>query len=144
MSSEPRVDRHEKDNVELVQNKFSGVQRSGRIENKSGLASSILNQLEGSIDVIGGLRVESNVGSSSINEVVDGGIYGRNHKVNVDRGGNSMISKSFAYHWANSEVGDVVVVHNIKVNNIGSCLQYVVDFFSELGESAERMEGAIK
>ena len=45
-----------------------------------------------------------------------------------------MVTKGLADHGTNGQVGDVVVVHNVKVNNVGTSLQDIVDFFTKLGK----------
>ena len=134
LSSESRVDRHEKDDVKLVQDVLGTIETCSRVENKSSLASSFLDQGEGSVNVVGGLRVECDVGSSGINEGLDGFIDGGNHKVDIDGGGDTVVAKGLADHRSDCQVRNVVVVHDIKVNNIGSGLQHVVDFGTEAGE----------
>ena len=134
LSSESRVDRHEKDDVKLVQDVLGGIKRGTRVENKSGLASSVLDQLKGSVDVVGGLRVEGDVRGSGIDEGLDGLIDRGNHKMDIDRGGNAVVTKGLADHRSDGQVRDVVVVHNIEVNDIGSGLQDVVNFGTEAGE----------
>ena len=54
--------------------------------------------------------------------------------MNINWGGDSVVAKSLAHHGSDGKVGDVVVVHNIKVNNVGSGLKHVVDFFAELSK----------
>jgi hypothetical protein len=134
LSTESRVDRHEKNNVKLVQDKFGDIKTSGWVKDKSSLASSSLNELKGSVNMVGGFRVEGDVRSSSINEVTDGGIDRGNHKVNINGGGHSVVTKGLADHRSDGKVGDVVVVHNVKVNNIGTSLEHIVDFLAQLGE----------
>ena len=141
LSSETRVDRHEQDDVELVGDIFGGIQAGGRVEDQSGLASTISDQLERTVDVASGFGVESDVRGTCINEVTDGSINGGNHQVNVNWGGNTVITKSLADHRSDGQVGYVVVVHNVKVNNVGSSLKDIVDF---LTKAAERIEGAMR
>mmetsp|Transcript_14893 Transcript_14893/g.37521 ORF Transcript_14893/g.37521 Transcript_14893/m.37521 type:complete len:275 (-) Transcript_14893:25-849(-) len=138
LSSESRVDRHEKDDVKLVQDVLAAIERCSRVENKSSLASSFLDQGEGSVNVVAGLRVECDVGSSGINEGLDGFIDGGNHKVDIDGGGDTVVAKGLADHRSDCQVRNVVVVHDIKVNNIGSGLQHVVDLGTEAGEISRK------
>mmetsp|Transcript_3537 Transcript_3537/g.7738 ORF Transcript_3537/g.7738 Transcript_3537/m.7738 type:complete len:274 (+) Transcript_3537:107-928(+) len=138
LSSESRVDRHEKNDVKLVHDVLGGIEWCTRVENKSGLASSSLDQLEGSVNVLGCLRVEGDVRSSGINESVDGFIDRGDHKMDINRGGDTVITKGLADHRSDSQVRDVVVVHNIEVNNISSGFQHVVDFGSEHGEISRK------
>lgn len=71
MSTETRIDRHEKDNVKLVRNILGVVQAGGGVEDKSGLASTVLDQLERSVNVVGGFGVEGDVRGTGIDKVTD-------------------------------------------------------------------------
>lgn len=134
LSSESRVDGHEKDDVKLVHDKVADIKTGGGVENKSGLAPSVLDKLKGSVNVVGGLRVEGDVRGTGINEVTNGGIDGGNHEMDIDGGGNSVVTKGLADHRSDGQVGDIVVVHDIEVNNIGSGLKHIVDFLTQHGE----------
>jgi hypothetical protein len=45
-----------------------------------------------------------------------------------------MITESLAYHGSNGKVWNVVVIHDIKVNDIGAGFQHIVDFFTKPGK----------
>ena len=62
----------------------------------------------------------------------------RNHQVNIDRGSDTMITEGLADHGANCQVGDVVVVHDVEVNNVGTGFQNIVDFFTEPGKVSRK------
>jgi hypothetical protein len=96
--------------------------------------------LEGSVNVVGGLRMEGDVRSSGINERGDGLVDRGNHQVDIDRGCNTVVTKGLADHGSDGQVRDVVVVHNIEVNNIGSGLQHVVDFGTKTGKISRKIE----
>jgi hypothetical protein len=134
LSTETGVDGHEKNDIKLVQDVFGSIKWCTRVENKSGLAASFLDQLEGSIDVFSGLRVEGDVRGSSIDEICDGLVDGGHHKMDINRSGDTVITKGLAHHRSNRQVWHVVIVHDIKVNNISSGFQHVVNFATEPGK----------
>lgn len=134
LSSKSGVDGHEKDDVKLVHDVLGGIKTGGRVEDKSGLASSGLDELKGSVNVVGGFRVEGDVRGTGSNEVLDGSINGGNHEVDIDRGSNSVVTKGLADHGSDGQVGDVVVIHDVKVNNIGTGFEHIVDFLTQPGE----------
>mmetsp|Transcript_26496 Transcript_26496/g.45211 ORF Transcript_26496/g.45211 Transcript_26496/m.45211 type:complete len:275 (+) Transcript_26496:148-972(+) len=134
LSAESGVDAHEEDDVELVLDKLGILQGSGGVEDESGLASAVLDQLEGSVDVVGGLGVEGDVRGAGIDKVVDGGVDGADHEMHVDGGGDAVIAEGLAHHGSDGEVGDVVVVHDVEVNDIGAGLEHVIDLLAEFGE----------
>lgn len=48
----------------------------------------------------------------------------------------------FAHQRADSEIGDVVVVHHVEMHQIGASGFNGPHFFTQTGKSADRMEGA--
>lgn len=49
-----------------------------------------------------------------------------------------MVAEGLADHGSNGQVGDIVVVHDVKVNNVGTSLQHVVNFFAEFGKVSRK------
>jgi hypothetical protein len=134
LSTETGVDAHEKDDVELVKDELGVVEGGGGVEDEAGLAAAVLDELEGAVDVVGGLGVEGDVGGTGVDEVGDGGIDGADHEVDVDGGGDAMVAEGLADHGADGEVGDVVVVHDVEMDDVGSGLEDVVNLLAELGK----------
>ena len=134
LSTETGVDAHEEDDVELVQNELGDVQGGGGVEDEAGLAATVLDELEGAVDVVGGLGVEGDVGGAGVDEVGDGGVNGADHEVDVDGGGNTVVTEGLADHGADGQVGNVVVVHDVEVDDVGTGLEDVVDLLAELGK----------
>lgn len=87
---------HQKNNVQLVLHKSTVIKGCGRVEDKSGLAPSVLDELKRPVDVVRGLRVERYVRGSGIDEVLDGSINGGNHEVDIDRGRDTVVAKGLA------------------------------------------------
>ena len=134
LSTEAGVDAHEEDDVELVEDELGVVEGGGGVEDEAGLAAAVLDELEGAVDVVGGLGVEGDVGGAGVDEVGDGGVDGADHEVDVDGGGNAVVAEGLADHGADGEVGHVVVVHDVEVDDVGAGLEDVVDLLAELGE----------
>ena len=40
------------------------------------------------------------------------------HQVNVDRRGDAVVTQRLEHHWANRQVGDIVVIHNVEMDDI--------------------------
>jgi len=138
LSSETGVDRHEKNDIKLVHDELGNIQAGSRVENKSSLASTVFDELERAVDVVGGFGVEGDVRGTGIDKVTDGGINGGNHQMNIDGGGNSVVTKGLAHHGPNGQVGDVVVIHDVEMDNISTGFQNIVDFFAQLGEVSRK------
>ncbi len=45
-----------------------------------------------------------------------------------------MFAQCFADHGADGEVGYVVIVHDVEVDNVGAGGQYVIDFLAQSGK----------
>ena len=134
LSTEAGVDAHEEDDVELVEDEVGVVEGGSGVEDEAGLAAAVLDELEGAVDVVGGLGVEGDVGGTGVDEVGDGGVDGADHEVDVDGGGNAVVAEGLADHGADGEVGDVVVVHDVEVDDVGAGFEDVVDLLTELGK----------
>ena len=49
-----------------------------------------------------------------------------------------MVPKGLADHRSDGKVGDVVVVHNVEVYDVSTCLQNIVNLLTELGEVSRK------
>jgi len=78
--------------------------------------------------------VEGDVGGAGFDEVADDAVDRADHQVHVDRRGNTVLAQGGADHRANGQVGNVVVVHDIEVDDVGTRSQYLVDVFTQAGE----------
>ena len=54
--------------------------------------------------------------------------------MDINRGGDAMLAQRLTHQRADGEVGDIVVVHDIKVHDIRTGGEHVVDFFTEAGK----------
>ena len=58
----------------------------------------------------------------------------RHHQVDVDGSGDAVVAQRTADHRPDGEVGDIVVVHHIKVHHIGAGSEHGIHFVTELRE----------
>ena len=49
-----------------------------------------------------------------------------------------MVPKGLANHGSDCKVGDVVVVHNVEVYDVCTCLQDIINLLAELGEVSRK------
>lgn len=61
LAAKARVHGHEQDDVDLVHNVLQIIKRGRWVENKARLAASIANERERTVNVVGSLRMESDV-----------------------------------------------------------------------------------
>jgi len=134
LPTKARVHGHEEDDINLVQDVLGHGEGGGGVEDQAGLAAFALDELQGSVDVVGGLRVEGDEGGAGIGKVGDDAVDGGDHQMHVNGGGDAVIAQGLADHGANRQVGDVVVVHHIEVHDVSAGGQDVVHFLPELGK----------
>ena len=62
--------------------------------------------------------------------------------MNINGSSHAVVAKGFADHGSNGQVGDIVVVHDVEMNNIGTCFQDIVNFFSQFCEVGRKDRGS--
>jgi len=88
------------------------------------------------------LRVKGDDIGTGFGEVRDDTVHRLDHQVHIDFClGNRTNGRT--HQRTNGQVGYVMVVHHVEVDNIRAGGDDIDDFFTELGELAERMLGAI-
>ncbi|MNH16599.1 hypothetical protein D3C79_762450 [compost metagenome] len=113
---------------------MSRVQGAGRVEHQTGLAAKILDQLHRTVQVLGRLRMNRNVISARLGKCLDHAVYGCDHQVHINRRGNSVAAQGLAELRAHGQVGHIVVIHDIDMDDIGSRSQHLLGFFTQAGK----------
>src|SRR5690606_1226584 len=90
-----------------------------RIEHQPGAAAGIADHLQGTIDVAGRFRMEGDEAGAGGGEIGDQAIDRLDHQVHVDRDGN-VAAHRLADHRPDRQVRDVMVVHDVEVNQVGA------------------------
>jgi len=134
LAAEAGVDRHQQDDVDLVHHVLADVQRRRRVEDEARLAAGGAHEAERAVNVSGRLRVEGDEVGAGVGEVADDGIDRRHHQVDVNRRLDAVVLERLADHRADGEVGHVVVVHDVKVDNISAGSEDILNLLAELGE----------
>jgi len=57
-------------------------------------------------------------------------VYRLDHQVDIDRSSNSMTAQSLANQRANGQIGYIVIIHHIEVNNISPGGKDIIDLFA--------------
>ena len=78
--------------------------------------------------------MEGDIGCTGFDEVADDAIDRADHQVHIDRRRHAIFAQSAANHRANGQVGHVVVVHHIEVDDVGTRGQHLVDVLTQSGE----------
>ena len=84
--------------------------------------------------MLGRFGVEGDIGGAGFDKVADDAIDRADHQMRIDRCGDAVLAQGGADHRADGQVGYVMVVHDIEVNDISTRGEYVVHFFAETGE----------
>ncbi len=80
--------------------------------------------------MISSLGVEGNDTGTGLGKILNHLIDGRDHQMHVDGGGDAIVPKGLTDHRADGEIGHIVVIHDVKMNDIGACSQYSIDLFA--------------
>ena len=82
--------------------------------------------------MIGSFRVESDDIGTGFGEIRNDAIHGLDHQVHVDDGiGHG--ADGFTHQRTDGQVGNIMVVHHVKVNNIGAGGDHISDFLAQFG-----------
>ncbi|MNC57991.1 hypothetical protein D3C75_1076940 [compost metagenome] len=81
-----------------------------------------------------GFRVEGDVGGTRFDKVANDAVNRADHQVHVDRRSNAVLAQSGTDHRTDGQVGDIVIVHDIEVDDVGTRSQYLVDVLAQSGE----------
>ena len=109
------------------------VQRCGWIKYQSRFAALITNQLKGAINVLRCLRMEANDIGAGFCKIGDKAVNRLDHQVNVNRH-LYMGPNRFADQWADCQIGNIMVVHHIEMDDICAGRYDIADFFAQTSE----------
>src|ERR1035437_5591659 len=92
LSAEAWVHRHQQHHIQFWQRVFQYLQRRGRIEYQTGLATAFLDQADGAVDMLGSFRVKGNVSRAGLGEIGNDAIHRLDHQMHVDRSGHAVLA----------------------------------------------------
>ena len=105
----------------------------GRVKDQASLATLVADQRQSAVHVTGGFGVECDDIGAGLGKHRHQCIHGFNHQMhidwNVDMGANR-----FADQRTDGQIGNVMVVHDVKVDPIGTGGGHIANFFSQTGE----------
>ena len=53
-----------------------------------------------------------------------------------------MIAKGFTHHGPDSQIGNIMIVHNVEMHNVGTRFEHVIYLFSQSGEVSSKYGGS--
>src|SRR5690606_16158299 len=130
LAAKARVDRHQQDQIQAFHDMVQPFQRCGGVEHQPGAAAVVADQRQGAIDVAGCLGVKADDVRAGLGKGRYQGIHRFDHQVYVD-GGGGVGAQGGAHHGSHGQVGDVVVVHDVEVDPVGTGRDHVGDFFAQ-------------
>ncbi len=107
--------------------------RRRRIQHQAGLAPRFLDQADGPVHVFRSLRVEADDIGTGLGKIRNDAIDRFDHEVHVDHCPGERADR-FADQRPDRQVGNVMIVHHVEVNDVGARGNHRLDFFAELGE----------
>ncbi len=134
LTAEAGVHRHDEDHVDLVHDVVEVVQRRGRVEHQACLASLAVDQLQAAVDVLGGLGMEGDVAGAGLGEVADDAVHRLHHQVHVDDRVDAVLAQSIAHQGTDGEVGHIVIVHHVEMDEITPGCKDIVTLLPQLCE----------
>ena len=87
--------------------------------------------------------MKGNDAGTSGSEIRHNASTGFHHQMYVDRGGNAVVTQGFQHHWPNRQIGNIVVIHDVKCTTSAQLPGFAVSS-PRRAKSADRIEGAIK
>ncbi len=78
--------------------------------------------------------MEGDVAGTGLGEVTDHAVDRRDHQVGIDLGADAVITQRLAHHRPDGQVGHVMIVHHVEVDDIGPGGQHILDLLPQAGE----------
>ncbi|MCY1448020.1 hypothetical protein D9M71_646650 [compost metagenome] len=81
-----------------------------------------------------GLGMDRDVVGAGLGEGLDHRIHRGDHQVHIDRRGNTVTAQGLAELRAHGQVGHIVIIHDIDMDDIGTGGQHLLGLLSQPGE----------
>src|SRR5579864_4237597 len=103
------------------------------VQCQPGLAAAVVNEPDGSVDVLGRFGVKSDDRGARLGEVGHDAIDWLYHQVHIDRYRQVWLQR-LTNQRSDRKVGNVVVVHDVEVNQVGASSHDCAYFVPETRE----------
>lgn len=139
LAAKAGVHAHEQNQVQIFNHPVQHIQWHGGVEHQTGLDAVRLDVLDAAVHVGRCIRVEADVVCSCLGKGGRQLVHGLDHQVHIDghrlafrRDG--MRLERLADHGAKGEIGNVMVVHHVKVNPVSASCDNSAYFLTQTGE----------
>ena len=130
----PGIHGHQQHEVDLVEHVLEPIERRRRIEHEAALAAALANQLQRPVDVLARFGMKADVGRAGGGEIGNDAIDGLDHQMHVDRRLDAVLAQRFADQRPDREIRDVMVVHDVEMDEVGAGRDDGIDFLAETRE----------
>ena len=115
----------------------TGNGRSG-IKYQTTLTTKITNQLQRPIYMVGRFRMKSNPRGTRLGKIADQIVHRTHHQMHIngslDATLEQVIVESLTHQRADGQIRNIVIIHYIKMNNIGTGSNYSGHIFTQPSE----------
>src|SRR5262249_37848200 len=130
LPTESRIDRHNEHQIELGEHIVEVGERRRRVQYQADAAPGVLDKSNGAIDVLGSLGMETDEIGTGTRKIRDDAIHRLYHQMHVDLCLGERADR-LAHHWAHGEIGYVMIVHYVKVHQVGAGCDHALDFLAQ-------------
>ena len=134
------IHRHDEDEIEPIHDVVEIGKRRRRVEHEPRLAAVVLDETEGAIDVLGSFRVKGDDGRARLCEVGNDPVHRPHHEVHVYRHRRERLDR-FTNDRPDGEIGNVVIVHDVEMYEVGARRNHGADFLAQPGEVGGKYAG---
>ena len=133
LAAEAGVHRHQQHHIQPVEHVFQHINRRGRIEHQACLAAQIFNQTQAAVDMAAGFGVESDDVGTGLGKRLNQIIHRLHHQMHIHRHRGIRLERR-THHRAESEVGHIMIIHHIKMNQVGARFHHPAHFLAQAGK----------
>ena len=133
LAAKARIDRHDKHQIDHVDDIFDGRDRRARIERDAGLLAERADRLQRAMQMGAGFRMHRDVIAAGLGEGLKIGIGWRDHEVRV-KDLLAVRADRLDDVGAIGNVGHEMPVHHVEMDPVGARRVHGADFFAQFGE----------
>ena len=131
LSAESRIDRHQQNDIDLVDHVVEPIERSGWIEHQPRLATGVADELDGPVDMLRSFGMKTDVGCAGLREIHHQGIHRHHHQMHIDGRLDAGVAQRLAHDGTHGKIRHVVIVHDVEMDPVRTCGENRFDLFAQ-------------
>ena len=139
LPTEAGIHAHDKNMMDQRKNLVEGMDRCGRVNDHSGLASVRGDQMQGAIEMDAGFLVDRDPSSAGFRESGDEFVRPFNHEMTIEWDFRDFAKRGYDRR-PDGDIRDEVAIHHVHVENGGTSFDSGLDFRAETSE-VSRQDG---